>query len=232
MKSFKISPSLMCVDFLRLKDYLDIFEEEGIDLLHIDIMDGHYVPNFTLGVDFCRSVFEYSSIKLDIHLMIDNPVDFIDIFSAFKGSILTFHPEVVYHSLPVIKKIHNQGLKAGIALSPDLGMESVRHLFPYVDQINIMTVSPGYAGQKLIPEMIDKISETAQRLNELNLDNVDVEVDGNVSWENLPSMIDAGANVFVAGTSSIFKLDRGDLVDSLKKNIEKFRNILDKKITK
>ena len=219
-KDLKISPSLMCINFLEIKQQLDIFIEEGIDYFHIDIMDGHYVSNFTLGIDFCRAISSYSKIPLDIHLMIDNPDNSVELFSSFKNSIISFHPEVSYHSLALIQKIKSYGLKAGIAVDPSLPVEQIIPLIPYLDQIIIMSVNPGYAGQKLIPETLDKIKKLRLLLKDSRY-NPDIEIDGNVSWENLPRMLEAGADVFVAGTSSIFEKN-----SDIRQNIKRFRGIL------
>jgi len=215
MKKIKIAPSLMCSEFLELKKDLDIFEISNIDFLHIDIMDGHYVPNFTLGVDFCKAVSSYSDIPLDIHLMIENIDDHIPSFSFSKSSIISIHPEVSYHPLRSIQLIKDNGLKAGIAVDPSISLEEVKYLLQDLDMVCIMTVNPGYSGQKLIKQTLKKIEEFSKYLELMNL-NIDIEVDGNVSWDNIPKMVNAGADILVAGTSSIFSDDK-DLADNIKK---------------
>ena len=220
MKKIKISPSLMCSDFLDLKKDLDIFTANDIDFLHIDIMDGHYVPNFTLGVDFCKAVSSYSDIPLDIHLMIENVDSYIPSFSFKKNSIISIHPEASYHPLRSIQLIKDGGLKAGIAIDPSISLEEVKYLLSDLDMICIMTVNPGYSGQKLIKQTIQKIKEFSKYLEFMDLD-IGIEVDGNVSWDNIPKMLEAGADVLVAGTSSIFSKD-----EDIEDNIVKFKNLL------
>jgi ribulose-phosphate 3-epimerase len=216
----KISPSLMCADLLNLKKDLDLFIDNGIEYFHIDIMDGHYVHNFSLGFDFCRAISSYTDTAQDIHLMIDNPEDFVPLFARIKGSIITFHPEVLYHPLRTIELIKHHGARAGVALNPAQTIESLRPLLPHVDLLCVMTVIPGFVSQNIIPGGIEKLRETVDYVRSHGYE-LEIEVDGNVSWENLPKMRDAGAQVFVAGTSSIF--ERGG---DLRRNIQRFRSIL------
>jgi len=216
----KISPSLMCADLLNLKKDLDLFIENGIEYFHIDIMDGHYVHNFSLGFDFCRSIAAYTDTPQDIHLMIDNPEDFVPLFAGIEGAIVTFHPETVYHPLRTIEMIKGHGARAGIALNPAQTIENLRPLLPHVDLLCVMTVVPGFVSQNIIPGGIEKLRETVDYVRSHGYE-LEIEVDGNVSWENLPKMRDAGAQVFVAGTSSIFE-HGGDV----RANIARFRSIL------
>jgi ribulose-phosphate 3-epimerase len=220
VNSFKISPSMMCADFLHLKNTVDLFGEEGIDYLHMDIADGHYVPNFTLGLGICRSLYDYSDIPLDIHLMIENPDDHIQTFSSFTGSILSFHPEMSPEPEATMKRIERAGLRPGIVLKPEIPLEQTVTLFPIAAMVTVMTVHPGFAGQALVPETIEKLAAAAGFLSSKGL-QAEVSVDGNVSWKNAPVMRDAGARVFVAGTSSVFSRE-----GSLKHNIRRFRGIL------
>ncbi|MBE9479279.1 MAG: ribulose-phosphate 3-epimerase [Chloroflexi bacterium] len=217
----KISPSLMCADLLNLKKDLDLFIDNDIEYFHIDIMDGHYVHNFSLGFAFCQAISSYTETPQDIHLMIDNPEDFVPLFAQIKSSIITFHPEVVYHPLRTIALIKRHGARAGIALTPAQTIESLRPLLPHVDLLCVMTVVPGFVSQSIIPGGIEKLRETVDYIRS-NSYELEIEVDGNVSWENLPKMRDAGAQVFVAGTSSIFE-SGGDV----QSNIRRFRSILE-----
>jgi ribulose-phosphate 3-epimerase len=216
---------MMCADFLNMKKDLDVFVEQRIDYLHIDVMDGHYVPNFALGVDFCRAISFYSAIPLDIHLMIENPDRFIPDFAQFKNAVISFHPETSSHPLRTLQLIKSLGVRAGVALDPALSVGVLKYLLPDLDMVCVMTVNPGYAGQKLVPQAIGKIKEVVEYVETSGF-SPEIEVDGNVSWKNIPLMLDAGAHVFVAGTSSLFEKG-SDLGD----NIRRFRSILSRNST-
>ena len=209
----------MCADFVNLKPELDTFAERGVEFLHMDIMDGHYVPNFTLGPGFCSRVGEYSPIPLDIHLMIENVDAYVPAFAANPGTYLSFHPEAVYHPLRTIDYIRAAGAVPGIAIDPATTIDSIKHLIPHVRFVCVMTVNPGYSGQKLIPEMIGKIEKLSHYITTAGLD-VEIEVDGNVSWENIPPMIQAGSNILVLGTSSLY-----DGSATLETNIGRLRSL-------
>lgn len=206
-QTLQISPSMMCADFLHLDDELRTFEQYGVDWLHIDVMDGHYVPNFTLGVDYCLALAKATRLPFDVHLMVEHPERHIEPFAALPGARLTFHPETVYQPIRLIEHIRELGASPGIALDPAQPVDQFRHLLPMVEQVVVMTVNPGYAGQKLQPHCLPKIRELKAWLNQENL-FPDVEVDGNVSWQNIPLMAQAGADIFVAGTSSLFEKGR------------------------
>ncbi|MCM5663077.1 ribulose-phosphate 3-epimerase [Galbibacter mesophilus] len=203
MKPVQFSPSLMCVDFLNLSEELDLMKKHSIDYLHMDIMDGSYVPNFTLGTDFAYAMHQYSNITLDFHLMVDNVDRSFGLFAKHKGSIITIHPETSKHPVRTINGIREMGCKPGIAIDPGMSLSTVEHLLPLVDLVCIMTVNPGFAGQKLLPFCLEKIKDLV-KIRDSKGYSFKIEVDGNVSWENIPTMINYGADVLVLGTSSVF----------------------------
>jgi ribulose-phosphate 3-epimerase len=166
-------------------------------------MDGRYVPNFTLGPDFCKKLTAYSPIPLDIHLMVEAPEAHVHMFAAFPGAVISFHPETSRHPLRTIDLIKSLGARAGIALDPAVPAAAAKELLPHISMVCVMTVNPGYAGQRLIPEMLGKVNQIAGMVSSLD-HTVEIEVDGNVSWENIPKMIDAGGTVLVAGSSSLY----------------------------
>jgi ribulose-phosphate 3-epimerase len=215
MRKIGIAPSMMCADFIHLGAELDLMREEGADFLHMDIMDGHYVPNYTLGPDFCRSLAEYSPLPLDIHLMIENIDAHAPLFAKIPHARVSFHPEATWHPLRTIDLIKSFGAQAGIAVDPALPLAAVQEILPHVSLVCIMTVNPGYAGQALIPEALDKIRALAEVVRARGLD-IQIEVDGNVSWANIPRMVEAGADLLVAGTSSLFD-GKGDLRGNLRR---------------
>jgi len=195
----KIAPSMMCADFLNLEKDIRVFERLGIEYLHIDIMDGLFVPNYTLGTDYVRKLKQATHIPLDIHLMVERPEAKLDWFDFGGNDYVSFHYEAAKHVHRAVQRIKERGAKAMLALNPATPLSVLEDTLPDLDGVLIMTVNPGFAGQKLVPQTLDKI----RRLRQARPD-IDIEADGNVSFENAVKMRECGADIFVAGTSSIF----------------------------
>lgn len=206
MKSM-ISPSMMCVDFAHLEDSLNLLSNLNVEYLHFDIMDGDFVPNYTLGPDFMKAVRSISSIPFDIHLMIQRPEDKLSYFDIRPGDLVCVHLESTVHLQRVLQRIRDMGAKAAVALNPATPITSLEEVLDDIDVIMIMTVNPGFAGQKLIPATISKIKHLREYLDAHGYQQILIEVDGNVSFENARLMRLAGADIFVAGTSSLFSQD-------------------------
>lgn len=195
----------MCADLLRLEVAVRALEEAGVELFHMDIMDGHFVPNFSLGPDWCRAVASISPVAQDVHLMIEDVDSHLDLFAGLPGLRIAFHPETSRHPVATIQRIRDVGGSPGFAVSPATPAGFVEHLLPLVEHVCVMTVNPGFAGQKLLPHCLHTVRSVREAADRLDLAGLDVAVDGNVSWSNIPRMIEAGANVLVAGTSSLFQ---------------------------
>jgi ribulose-phosphate 3-epimerase len=195
---------MMCVDNFRLKETLEIFGAERIDYLHIDVMDGTFVPNLALGTDYVRGLREATSIPLDIHLMVENPAEKIGWFDPRPGDLVSVHVEATPHLQRVLQQIRDRGAKAAAAVNPATPLSSVRHVLADLDALLIMTVNPGYAGQKLIPETLEKIREFRDFADEKGYPGIEIEADGNVNPEHAKKMIRAGADILVLGSSGLF----------------------------
>ncbi|WP_246586534.1 ribulose-phosphate 3-epimerase [Cytobacillus gottheilii] len=218
----KIAPSLMCVDLLNVERDIKLLEEAGVDYLHVDIMDNHFVPNITLSFDFIKSIKRITDIPLDVHLMINNPeesLQYLDMLTA--GDIVCIHYESTIHIHRAIGMIKDLGVKVGLALNPGTPIGVIENLLPDLDMVLIMTVNPGFAGQKLIPSMLEKIEKLRALLNEKGYSEIEIEVDGNVSFDHAKLMYEKGADIYVGGSSSVFSKE-----NSIVENCKRFREII------
>jgi ribulose-phosphate 3-epimerase len=201
----KISPSMMCCDFLDMGKQLKVFENNSIELLHIDIMDGSFVPNFALGTDFVKQLKKATNIPLDLHFMTEYPERHIQSFPIGEGDYVSVHYESTRHLQRVLQSIKDTGAKTLLAINPATPIEVAADVLDDLDGILVMTVNPGYAGQKMIPHSIDKIKRVRAFLDANGKSDAEIEVDGNVSIPNAIRMKEAGANIFVLGTAALFK---------------------------
>lgn len=207
---------MMCADIFALGDTVDVFEKNGVSYLHIDIMDGEFVPNFTLGTDYCRRMKQSSSIPLDVHLMINDPEKKLSWFDFGEGDIVSVHFESTKHPYLALQMIRERGAKAFLAINPGTAASVILPMLSVMDGVLVMTVNPGFAGQKLAESTLAKITEVRELAAKAGRDDLLIETDGNVSFENAVRMSRAGADIFVAGTSAVFRKDM-TLEEGLKK---------------
>ena len=219
MKKVQISPSILSADFSKLSSEIKKLEEGGADMIHVDVMDGHFVPNLTIGPPVIKSLRSHTNLPFDVHLMISPVHKYIKNFSDAGADIITIHPEATDNLIDSINHIKNLKKKAGVSLNPDTKISVVEKYLDKIDLILIMSVYPGFGGQKFIPEVVSKIKTLSEIKKNKNL-NFDIEVDGGINFENSKSVIEAGANILVSGTT-IFKENSGDI----KKNIETLKSI-------
>ena len=214
MKKIQISPSILSADFSQLATEIKRLEEGGADMIHVDVMDGHFVPNLTIGPPVIKALRKHCKLMFDVHLMISPVHKYIKEYSDSGADIITFHPEATENMKDTISLIKSLNKKVGVSLNPDSEINKISNHLDDIDLVLVMSVFPGFGGQKFIPEVLNKI-KTLKELKDKNNYNFDIEVDGGVNFSNSKDILKAGANILVSGTT-VFKENNGDI----KKNIE------------
>ena len=214
MSLIKISPSILYADFSKLGSEIQDLEKAGADLIHIDVMDGHFVPNITIGPEIIHKIRRYSSLPFDVHLMISPVNNFIKNFADAGADIITIHPEATEDLVESVKKIKSLNKKAGVSLNPETSVDKVLPALHLIDLVLIMSVNPGFGGQKFIEKTLDKVKFLKKEITKKNL-KVEIEIDGGINFENSKKAKEAGVDILVSGTT-IFKENEGNL----KKNIQ------------
>ena len=217
MNNIKISPSILSADFSRLGKEIQDLEKAKADLVHIDVMDGHFVPNITIGPEVIKKLRKYTSLPFDVHLMISPVHNFIKNFAEAGADIITIHPEATDDLVSSIKEIKSYNKKAGVSLNPETPIEKVLPVLNSIDLVLIMSVNPGFGGQKFMPETLEKVKKLRKEIDSKKL-KAKIEIDGGINFENSKSALKAGVDILVSGTT-IFKENGGDL----KKNIQLLR---------
>ena len=219
MKKIQISPSILSADFSQLGNEIKKLEEGGADMVHVDVMDGHYVPNLTIGPPVIKALRKHTKLLFDVHLMISPVHKYIEDFANAGADIITIHPEATDNLQDSIKKIKDLNKKVGVSLNPESKLELIENSLDQINLVLIMSVNPGFGGQKFIPEVLEKVKKLNHLRTEKKL-NFDIEIDGGINFENSKSAIEAGVDILVSGTT-IFKSNNGDI----KKNIDLLKSI-------
>ncbi|MEQ9285924.1 MAG: ribulose-phosphate 3-epimerase [Cyclobacteriaceae bacterium] len=205
-RNIKIAPSLLSADFSRLGEDIRLVEEGGADVIHYDVMDGHFVPNLTIGPLVLKDIRKCTKLPIDVHLMITDPDQYIPAFAKAGADMISVHMEACTHLHRTVQLIKEHKCKAGVVLNPHTPLNTLDMILPSLDFVLIMSVNPGFGGQKLIPETLDKIASLKQILIERGLEHIEIEIDGGVKLDNIKSVIDAGTDIIVSG-SGIYNAD-------------------------
>lgn len=212
----QIAPSMLSADFARLAEEIKDVESKGADVLHLDIMDGHYVPNLTFGAPIVKALRPYTNLPFDVHLMVTNPEDYIQAFADAGAQYITVHIETSPHLHKLIHEIKGYGIKAGVSLNPSTPVRLLEEVADQVDLVLIMSVNPGFGGQSFIPQAVDKIKRTKALLEKAQNHDAIIEVDGGINEKTAPLVVEAGATLLVAGSAVFGAKDRKAIIDALR----------------
>ncbi|MDF2842229.1 MAG: rpe [Herbinix sp.] len=218
MNMIKLAPSILAADFTKLGEQITLLESTGVEYLHIDVMDGKFVPSISFGMPVIASIRKNSKLIFDVHLMIEDPDKYLEAFKASGADILTVHAETCTHLHRTLSRIRELGMKAGVSLNPATPIHVLEHVMDELDMVLIMSVNPGFGGQVFLPSMLQKI-ESMREMIAKNGNKIDIEVDGGITSQNVEQVIKAGANIIVAGTS-VFK---GDMKENVTEFQDKFQ---------
>lgn len=216
----KIAPSILASDFSKLGEEIQKIDKAGADLIHIDVMDGHFVPNITLGPPVVKSIRPSTGLPFDVHLMIENPDQYIDSFIDAGADIISVHVECCYHLNRAIQKIKQRGKKAAVALNPATSLSTIDWILKDIDMVLLMTVNPGFGGQVYIDSMTEKVRELKKIISEKHL-KIDIQVDGGIDLNNIGRVTEAGANVIVAGSTVFNAVNTEQIIKELKERSSK-----------
>ncbi|MBD1145553.1 MAG: ribulose-phosphate 3-epimerase [Candidatus Pelagibacter sp.] len=219
MKKIQISPSILSADFSQLGTEIKKLEEGGADLIHVDVMDGHFVPNLTIGPPVIKNLRRYTKLPFDVHLMISPVHEYIENYANAGADIITIHPEATESLKETISLIKKFGKKVGVSLNPKTEIKTLIDEIDNIDLVLVMSVNPGFGGQKFMPEVLDKIKEL-KKIRDKNQFHFDIEVDGGINFSNSKKVLEAGADILVSGTT-VFKENDGDI----RTNIEKLKSM-------